>query len=571
MDRGAARSRKRALKDQKQVTTRISTGELGNGIPSNETKHQKTHPDKDGKPKIKKRQDPSQQSKDPSLYKAKAVRSAAALIYSENPFELPPPAESLHGVRRIDLSGSNVRDVEWLKGLNVTWLSLANCPVKEGWEAVGSLSELTVLNISGCGLDRLPPALKNLSKLKAVVAMHNQWNELDPEIVGSWSNLNSLIVSHSPNISVLPSSLSDLLHLAKLTFSHCPQLTACSLPDLSPLPLLRDIKMNNLPKLTSLPVHMSSWGKGNMALVGKSKDSSQYGHGLQTLDIGNCSLDYQSVSSIFGLTPVKRKPLWPHLRSISLHSNPIASSHTSYSEQLQSSSDLPILQIIDAHRVVERKRKGVMPESKANRRCRERREANMRPSGANTATGKMRSWGQESRSEDAHLEIGEKQTIEQAMRNDSTEKNGKEKKGQRLNEATPNKQRHESRDIEAKSGKNNDLAYKKRKYESYSGSTAPAPIVSTIVDPTEALRQPSAQEDTPKERRKDKSAVVGLIEVKGGEEVKVGANKRKKVLAKGQIGHGTGSGVDLKELFGKKDKAVENNYGENLGLNVSSW
>lgn len=75
-------------------------------------------------------------------YKPKAIRTSAALIWSEGAFEVPPKPERLEGVRRVDLSGSGITDVSWIKG-GVTWLSLAGCPVEKGWEAIGDLNELS--------------------------------------------------------------------------------------------------------------------------------------------------------------------------------------------------------------------------------------------------------------------------------------------------------------------------------------------------------------------------------------------------------------------------------------------
>ena len=206
MDRGAARSRKRSQKDIKPSAAHP---------PAFEERSKPVGPEQ--RPKKQKSPERGEQSKDPSLYKPKAVRTSAALIYSEAPCALPPPTEQLENVRRIDLSGSEAKDVSWLNGLGVTWLSLANCPIQQGWEAVGTLSELTgesdfavsihrscslmrhaVLNISGCGLKKLPVALKSLSKLKAIVAMNNEWTELDEEVVGAWTDLNSLSMSFKP-------------------------------------------------------------------------------------------------------------------------------------------------------------------------------------------------------------------------------------------------------------------------------------------------------------------------------------------------------------------------------------
>ncbi|KZP33497.1 hypothetical protein FIBSPDRAFT_308390 [Athelia psychrophila] len=67
-----------------------------------------------------------------------------------------------------------------------------------------------VLNISGTGLEPLSKSLKSLGKLKVIVAMNNEWTELDGDVVSGWKELNSLIVSHSP------------------TYHHCPPPSAPS-------------------------------------------------------------------------------------------------------------------------------------------------------------------------------------------------------------------------------------------------------------------------------------------------------------------------------------------------------
>lgn len=53
-------------------------------------------------------------------------------------------------------------------------------------------AEMTVLNISDTDLKCLPKSFRNLTKLKALVAMNLPWHALDEEIVGQWSQLNSL-------------------------------------------------------------------------------------------------------------------------------------------------------------------------------------------------------------------------------------------------------------------------------------------------------------------------------------------------------------------------------------------
>lgn len=184
-----------------------------------------------------------------------------------------------------------------------------------------------------------------------------------------------------------------------MTFSHCPRLDVAGLPDLSALPLLRDIRANNLPRLASLPAHLATWGTGSLALVGKDKEGKdRKGDGLEVLDVGNCSLPYAAVEKAFSLGPSVGRPktTW-HLRMLTLQANPLTLEEPKYAELLQASAALPRLQIIDSKRVVERKNAGAAPETKAERRVRERAEGRvqhkMKPTGANAGKQKMREWG----------------------------------------------------------------------------------------------------------------------------------------------------------------------------------
>lgn len=337
--------------------------------------------------------------------------------------------------------------------------------------------------------------------------------------------------------------------------------------------------MNNLPNLTSLPSHISSWGKGDMSVVGKGQDDSpQYGDGLQVLDLGNCSLTYHAIASLFGLTASKRKPLWPHLRSLSLHSNPIATTHPQYSELLQASPDLPNLQIIDAHRVVERKRKGERPESKADKRARERKESRMKPSGANVGNGEMRKWGQMTKTE----EDGDAEQMEDKGANKP--KLSKREETNVVDSALPSRKRkHGDQTIETVANKQTKLdpSKKRKKHESapYAPSSVsiPTTITSTVdapaADPKELHRLPQQENaSNVNDYRKEKSAVVGLIEVnKDGGEVKLSTHKRKKMQAKGLIGKESTGGVNLKEVFGKRKTAEEEGESETTGLGVGGW
>ncbi|EIW69768.1 hypothetical protein TREMEDRAFT_61533 [Tremella mesenterica DSM 1558] len=435
MDRGAARSRKRAAKlTQAPISTSSAVPTSRNPSlpfspssrsppslatpstskhdasalhPSSERYNQKRHLDKEQRVRLKaEKQRQHEDISNPDRFKPKAVRTSTALIYSSSPFDIPPSREKLENITRLDLSGSETEDVTWVgQAKKITWLNLAGCKIKRGWESLEESENLTVLNISNTGLKALPPALMKLNKLKALVCMNNPLENLDEGVVSEWKELNSLIISHSPLLKLLPSSLSSLSHLSKLTFSHCPLLTPSSIPDLSSLPLLRDVKMHSLPLLTSLPLHLSTWGTGDFTQIGKVGK----GGGLEVLDIGNCSLSLFSVLTFFPSdTSVsdsneKSNSRWGNLRSLTLRGNPLTEEDPSYVDKL-SSANMPNLQIIDNKRIRERKRIGEIQESKEDRKMREKRERWMKPSGENLRGGKMRKWGVGLREDDQQKE-----------------------------------------------------------------------------------------------------------------------------------------------------------------------
>jgi hypothetical protein len=145
--------------------------------------------------------------------------------------------------------------------------------------------------------------------------------------------------------------------------------------------------MNNLALVDVIPPHMVKWGTGRLP-ANEHTSASRQGDGLEVLDLGNCSLPFSAVQAAF------LSKTWSHLRSLSLHSNPLAISHPDYATLLQDSETLPKLQIIDSKRIVQRKRKGEVQESKIERRRREKKEKK-RMTGANAreTTGTVRVWG----------------------------------------------------------------------------------------------------------------------------------------------------------------------------------
>lgn len=90
------------------------------------------------------------------------------------------------------------------------------------------------------------------------------------------------VVSNNKLVS-LPSTLATLPSLKKISAAH-NQLSASSLPDLSSLSQLREVKLNDNRTLTSLPPHFATWGKANQAGSAQSKRPP----GLEIVDLGNC-------------------------------------------------------------------------------------------------------------------------------------------------------------------------------------------------------------------------------------------------------------------------------------------
>lgn len=151
MDRGAARSRKRTQAGDKEAKRPSDSnpqlaklladkGGKNDGKGKGKGRPRDAGQKKEGgRPRVKPK---PEEDRGPDQYKAKAIRTAHALVYSQSAFAIPPPPERLEGVTRVDLEGSGCTDVSWLPG-SVTWLNLKGCPVTEGWDVVGGLDGLT--------------------------------------------------------------------------------------------------------------------------------------------------------------------------------------------------------------------------------------------------------------------------------------------------------------------------------------------------------------------------------------------------------------------------------------------
>lgn len=103
----------------------------------------------------------------------------------------------------------------------------------------------------------------------------------------------ALVVSHNKRLSKLPAALSKLRQLKKVSAAHC-NLDDAGLPDLTPLAMLHELRLNDNRSLSRLPRHFGTWGKGESA--GSRRQSS---NGLEIVDLGNCAFgDWYALKEI---------------------------------------------------------------------------------------------------------------------------------------------------------------------------------------------------------------------------------------------------------------------------------
>lgn len=125
----------------------------------------------------------------------------------------------------------------------------------------------------------LPKPLRCLSKLKALIVPHNELTMLNN--LARLVELNTLVVSHN-KLRSLPDSASSLQKLSKISAAS-NDLSDVGLPDLSTLGNLREVKLNNNPRLSSLPEHFARWGKAAL-----DEGGSKMGRGLEVVDFSKC-------------------------------------------------------------------------------------------------------------------------------------------------------------------------------------------------------------------------------------------------------------------------------------------
>ncbi|KAK4046336.1 hypothetical protein OIO90_006594 [Microbotryomycetes sp. JL221] len=267
---------------------------------------------------------------------------ARALSLANTPVSLDNLPD-LTGITKLDLSNCKLTKLDFVRqaSATLTWLNVSgnNLSAPDAWQGVQELQNLSVLNASNCSLKSVPSCVAKLKSLKAFVATHNSFRKLSHLV--HLPELNTIVVSHN-SLESLPQDLATLPQLKKISASH-NRLVSTSLPDLSGLSHLREIKFNDNPTLDDLPSHFSSWGKHESP--SDSADTSKH-DGLEIVDLGSCGFED-----------------WSSLRQLAAHSaiyNLVLKGNKVITEALdQAEFDelkdkmlilLPNLRVLDGHR-----------------------------------------------------------------------------------------------------------------------------------------------------------------------------------------------------------------------------
>lgn len=180
---------------------------------------------------------------------------------------IPNAIGELTALTFLNLSGNRITSISdsIAKLKNLTALNLSGNQLTHIPEGIGNLKEIWLLDLSKNKLAHIPDSLCTLNKVSSLYLSDNELSEL-PQHIGLLTGLTSLHL-HNNKITILPSSIGNLnqltsfsLHQNKLTnlpssFGSLTNLTYLSLQEnqLTSLPP----SIGNLTKLTALYLHQN--------------------------------------------------------------------------------------------------------------------------------------------------------------------------------------------------------------------------------------------------------------------------------------------------------------------------
>lgn len=302
-----------------------------------------------------------------------------------------------------------------------------------------------------------------------------------------------------------------------------------------------------------------------------SPSDSRRGLGLESLDVGSCSLD-EKVLSLF------KSARMPNLRSLTLHHNPLTTTKPDYVEALQGYGSMPKLQIVDNKRVVEKKKHEPVPKKSKNKK---RDKEKARPTGTNDAgTTKMRQWGDGTKEGDdgAEKDITTVKGYKDIVKDGSKEKKRKRGVDAEIGEGTTTTPKsanvggkgESTPKSHASTGKEDRSASKRAKHDSEAVKSKSVKVASSNVPmPSTKAADPSAlTSDKAHRHSQNETGVYGVVEVGHGvESAKASKGKREKRKGASKLDDAsaappTSGGIDLKAMFNKSDET---------GLGVGGW
>jgi GTPase SAR1 family protein len=163
---------------------------------------------------------------------------------------LPPEIGSLTNLTALDLFDNQFTALPPEIGnlTNLTTLDLDGNQLTALPPEIGNLTNLTALSLDGNQLTVMPPEVGNLTGLTALCLYDNQLTALPPEI-GSLTNLTALYL-YSNKLTILPSEIGELTNLTAL-YLNDNQLTALP-PEIGGLTNLTTLYLQG-NRLTALP------------------------------------------------------------------------------------------------------------------------------------------------------------------------------------------------------------------------------------------------------------------------------------------------------------------------------
>lgn len=207
--------------------------------------------------------------------------SSSSVVFSALAIKTIDTRTKWEAITKLSFSNCVIDDFTFIPVIfpSITMLKIVDCQIDEEQLQELSQHKLTVLDLSGCKLSKVPFSLLKPG-LKALILADNNITNLPPLLeniprgsraIKTTYNLNTLVLSKNPLTNEsLKENFTDFLSLRKVSFSEC-RLTAC--PQILS-PSIREVRLSHnkissisdnwtcLPKLRQLEL-----GHNNITMI----------------------------------------------------------------------------------------------------------------------------------------------------------------------------------------------------------------------------------------------------------------------------------------------------------------